>query len=122
MPELLVALDAFLQEHRRCGELDSDVDGNWVWMAWDWGAGSHIRPRRPSRHRPIERFDSSDYGRPSMDGQSQFIQVSSVALHLHQGTVRETMVTVLYALDSLGNIWKLVDQGGQKWMLMTNER
>jgi hypothetical protein len=32
----------------------------------------------------------------------QFIQIASVALHLHQGTVRETMVTVLYALDSLG--------------------
>jgi hypothetical protein len=28
----------------------------------------------------------------------------------------------LYALDSLGTIWKLIDQGGQKWMLMTNER
>ena len=53
----------------------------------------------------------------------QFIQMSSVALHLHPGTVvRETMVTVLYALDSLGNIWKLIDQSGQKWMLMTNER
>jgi hypothetical protein len=37
-----------------------------------------------------------------MDG--QFIQMSSVALHLHQGTVRETMVTVLYALDSVGNV------------------
>jgi hypothetical protein len=37
---------------------------------------------------------------------SQFIQIASVALHLHQGTVRETMVTVLYALDSLGNVWK----------------
>jgi hypothetical protein len=23
MPELLAALDAFVQEHRRCGELDS---------------------------------------------------------------------------------------------------
>jgi len=25
-------------------------------------------------------------------------------------------------LDSLGNVWKLTDQSGQKWMLMTNER
>jgi hypothetical protein len=25
MPELLAALDAFLQEHRRCGELDGGV-------------------------------------------------------------------------------------------------
>ena len=53
---------------------------------------------------------------------SQFIQITSVALHLHQGTVRETMVTVLYALDSLGTVWKLTDQSGQKWTLMTNER
>ena len=52
----------------------------------------------------------------------QLIQITSVALHLHQGTVRETMVTVLYALDSLGNVWKLVDQSGQKWTLMTSER
>ena len=52
----------------------------------------------------------------------QFIQIAPVALHIHQGTVRETMVTVLYALDSLGNIWKLMDQSGQKWTLMTNER
>ena len=44
----------------------------------------------------------------------QFIQMPSVALHIHPGTVMETMVTVLYALDSLGNIWKLIDQGGQK--------
>jgi hypothetical protein len=26
MPELLAAIDAFLQEHSRCGELDSDVE------------------------------------------------------------------------------------------------
>jgi hypothetical protein len=38
MPKLLAALDAFLQEHRRCGVLDSDVDGDWVWMACDCGA------------------------------------------------------------------------------------
>jgi len=53
---------------------------------------------------------------------SQFIQMSSVAIHLHPGTVRETTVTVLYALDSLGNIWKLMDQSGQKWTLVPNER
>ena len=51
-----------------------------------------------------------------------FIQMSSVTLHLHPGTVRETTVTVLYALDSLGNVWKLMDQSGQKWMLMPNQR
>ena len=35
MPELLAALNAFLQEHRRCGELDGAVDGDQVWMACD---------------------------------------------------------------------------------------
>jgi hypothetical protein len=38
MPELLAALDAFLQEHRRCGELDGGVDGERVWMECDCGA------------------------------------------------------------------------------------
>jgi len=33
MPDLLAALDAFLQEHRRCGELDGGVNGRRVWMA-----------------------------------------------------------------------------------------
>jgi hypothetical protein len=32
-------LDAFLQEHRRCGDLDGGVDGERVWMACDCGAG-----------------------------------------------------------------------------------
>jgi hypothetical protein len=29
---------------------------------------------------------------------------------------------VVYALDSLGNVWKLVDHSGQKWMRLTAER
>ena len=49
MPELLVALDAFLQEHRRCGDLDGGVDGERVWMECDCGAGvAHpITPAEP---------------------------------------------------------------------------
>jgi hypothetical protein len=39
MPDLLAALDAFMPEHRRCGELDGGVDGERVWMACDCGAG-----------------------------------------------------------------------------------
>ena len=39
MPDLVVALDAFMQEHRRCGELHGGVDGARVWMACDCGAG-----------------------------------------------------------------------------------
>ena len=38
MPDLLAALDAFLQEHRRCGELESDVSDGVVWMACDCAA------------------------------------------------------------------------------------
>jgi hypothetical protein len=30
---LLADLAAFLQEHRRCGDLDSGLDGDRVWMA-----------------------------------------------------------------------------------------
>jgi hypothetical protein len=38
MPELLAALDAFLQEHRRCGELEARAEPALVWMACDCGA------------------------------------------------------------------------------------
>ena len=47
MPELLAALDAFLQEHRRCGELESDVEGGRVWMTCDCGA-SIAHPFKPA--------------------------------------------------------------------------
>jgi hypothetical protein len=30
LPELLAALDAFLQEHRRCGDLDGGADGDVI--------------------------------------------------------------------------------------------
>jgi hypothetical protein len=38
MPELLAALDAFVQEHRRCGELEGGVDGDVVWISCQCGA------------------------------------------------------------------------------------
>jgi hypothetical protein len=38
MPDLLTALDAFVQEHRRCGELDAGVEPTLVWMTCDCGA------------------------------------------------------------------------------------
>jgi hypothetical protein len=46
MPELLAALDAFLQEHRRCGELEAGVEEERVWMTCDCGAAiaHEIRP------------------------------------------------------------------------------
>ena len=37
MPELLAALDAFPQEHRRCGELEGGVGADIVWMSCDLG-------------------------------------------------------------------------------------
>ena len=51
-----------------------------------------------------------------------FVQIAPVALPIAQGTVRGTVVTAVYALDSLGNVWKLMDQLGQKWMRVTVER
>jgi hypothetical protein len=48
MPELLAALDAFLQEHRRCGELDGGVERGLVWMACDCGADI-VHPVEPAQ-------------------------------------------------------------------------
>jgi hypothetical protein len=33
-----VALMAFLEEHRRCGDLDCGVEAAWIWMACECGA------------------------------------------------------------------------------------
>jgi len=38
MKTLWDALDAFLQEHRRCGEMDSGVEEECVWMTCECGA------------------------------------------------------------------------------------
>jgi hypothetical protein len=43
VPDLLASLDAFLQEHRRCGDLDAGVEAAVVWMACDCGA-KLVRP------------------------------------------------------------------------------
>ena len=37
-PDLLAALVAFLQEHRRCGGLEGGVDGDVVWINCECGA------------------------------------------------------------------------------------
>jgi len=49
MPELPAALDAFLQEHRRCGELEAGVEPALVWMACDCGAELARQLREPSK-------------------------------------------------------------------------
>jgi len=51
-----------------------------------------------------------------------FVQIAPVALPMAQGTVRGTVVTAVYALDSPGNVWKLMDHLGEKWMRVTAER
>ena len=38
MPEALAALNAFLQERRRCGELDGGVERELAWMRCECGA------------------------------------------------------------------------------------
>ncbi len=50
MPDLLTPLDAFLQEHRRCGELDGGLDRGHVWMTCNCGADivPPIQPAQPS--------------------------------------------------------------------------
>jgi hypothetical protein len=50
-----------------------------------------------------------------------FVQIAPVTLPMAQ-TVRGTVITAVYALDSLGNVWKLLDHIGQKWMRVTAER
>jgi len=46
MPEVLSAFNAFLQEHRRSGELDGGGDEDHVWMACECGA-SIAHPIQP---------------------------------------------------------------------------
>ena len=47
MRDLLAALDGFLQEHRRCGELEGGFGGSRVWMACDCHARIvHLVPGR----------------------------------------------------------------------------
>ena len=53
---------------------------------------------------------------------SSFVQIAPVALPIAQGTVRGTVITAVYVLDSLGSVWKLMDHSGQKWMRVTAER
>lgn len=38
MPYLLAALDALLQEHRGCGDLDGGIEGERVWLTCSCGA------------------------------------------------------------------------------------
>jgi hypothetical protein len=44
MATLISDLEAFLQEHRRCGEMDAGVEDDRVWMTWDGCDGELSRP------------------------------------------------------------------------------
>jgi len=44
MPDLLAALEAFLQEHRRCGGLESEVRDGFVWMVCDACGALIVQP------------------------------------------------------------------------------
>ena len=43
---LLADLNAFFQEHRRCGDLDGAVESDRVWMACTCGARIERDPNR----------------------------------------------------------------------------
>ena len=48
LSQLLADMVAFLDEHRRCGEMDGGADEEWVWMTCTCGAGiSQIREPWP---------------------------------------------------------------------------
>lgn len=47
MPDVLTVLDAFLHQHRRCGDLEGGVKGVRVWMTCDCGAAI-VQPVPPA--------------------------------------------------------------------------
>jgi hypothetical protein len=44
MATLISDVEAFLQEHRRCGEMDAGVEDDRVWMTCDGCGGGLSRP------------------------------------------------------------------------------
>ena len=46
---LVRELDAFFQEHRRCGDLDGDGEGDRIWMTCMCDARLQTARREPSR-------------------------------------------------------------------------
>lgn len=52
---MLTELDAFYLDHRRCGELDAGVDGQFVWFSCCCGARIIRRPsRRGNLHERVD--------------------------------------------------------------------
>jgi hypothetical protein len=52
MPDLLAALDAFLHEHRRCGQMDGGLEDERLWMTCSCGAGLSRSLARTARLAP----------------------------------------------------------------------
>ena len=51
---LLSDLDAFLQKHRRCGEIDAEVEGDRIWMTCTCGA---VISRTPAAWEALRRAE-----------------------------------------------------------------
>jgi hypothetical protein len=51
MPDLLAALDAFLQEHRRCGDLDAELVAKRVDVILTWG--TPLKAKQATKTIPI---------------------------------------------------------------------
>jgi len=54
MPGILDALVAFVREHQRCGELDGDRDGGYVWLVCSCGA-QIVQPATAPPREPAQR-------------------------------------------------------------------
>jgi len=68
------ALDAFFEEHRRCGELDGGVEDGRVWMACECGAVLY-RPlprKSPRDSRPASETTTAQSGQTWAGGARQF--------------------------------------------------
>jgi hypothetical protein len=59
MSSLLDDLNAFLQEHRRCGKMDGGVEEGSVWMTCDGCGAGMSRSAVGADERPGERGGSS---------------------------------------------------------------
>jgi hypothetical protein len=45
---LLTELDTFFSEHRACGDVDAGVEGPFVWIACECGAGMAVKWPKPT--------------------------------------------------------------------------
>lgn len=65
MPELLAALEAFVQEHRRCGELEA------AWMIAEYGGPAIAEPGSCIRSSPGRTRPTRSVGSPGRSGEAR---------------------------------------------------